>query len=74
MICLTPWNNNIRHVTIKFNGNEILDVWCNNNSGGDVVMVMHSVPESPTCVYTDPKHLLLHKHWTLSQSRKAVTH
>lgn len=61
MICLMPGNSNVRHVTIRFNGNEILDVWCNKDSN-DILMVVHSVPESPTSIYTDPKHLLLHNN------------
>ena len=51
-------NPNVRHVTIRFNGNEILDVWCSYDSG-DILLVKHSIPDSPISVYTDAKHLLL---------------
>lgn len=49
-------NPNVRHVTIRFNGNEILDIYYDS---GDILLVMHSIPDFPTSVYTDAKHLLL---------------
>lgn len=59
MICLMPRiSNSVRQVRIRFNGDEILDVWCHYVSG-DILLVMHSVPDFPTSVYTDAKHLLL---------------